>query len=530
MKEFIQKHQADIVGVLSGFDRVRFRGTIRTLAVTEGLTVWLSHRRVLFKDFKPFAEGLTADLKASVQSIAGGVGQTIEYLPSSSYSKEEHVQDLIHSQGVTEGLVCVLSCVEPCRSFIINRNPQTKHLDLVPAPRKCLHWYCYFLDPQIGLCHVRIQSWLPFTVQVCINGRDWLCRQLQLAGIGFQRRDNCVVSAANLVRAQALLNSQPWAKWSDILNDLLRRSCPALLELPTWDGTLAYYWSADETEWATDVMFRTPEALEKLYPFLIHHGITTFSSRDVLRFLGRTRMPANGRVDLRFQGEVVSDLKYRPEGVRIKHSVNRNSIKMYNKQVYVLRVETTINNPYDMAVYRASEADPSGKKKWSRLRKGVADLPRRAEISQAANNRYLTAMSAVDATTPLGEVADAVSLPVVRDGRRYRGLQPLTNPDAKVAEAMLHGEFAINGFRNRDIRQLLFEATEDKAEIRRQSGKVTRLLRLFREHGLILKVHGTHRYQITAEGRRVLPAFVVARNASTEKLHGLAAKLQSTAA
>ena len=175
---------------------------------------------------------------------------------------------------------------------------------------------------------------------------------------------------------------------------------------------------------------------------------------------------------------MVTDLKYRPEGVRIKHRVNRNSLKMYDKQGSVLRVETTINDAHDMVAYRASEAEPSGEKKWRRLRKGVVDLPRRTEISQAANNRYLTALAAVDAATPLGQVADAVALHVVRD---------------------------------------------DPAQRRRQSAKVTRLLRLFREHGLILKVQGTQRYQLTAEGRRVLPAFVVARNASTEKLQKLAA-------
>lgn len=523
MKEFIQKHESEIVGVLSGFDRIRFRGTLRTLAVTGGLMAWLGNRHVLLKHFKEFTMGLTASLKASVERMAAAGGRAVTYLASAALSKEDLVAELIRREGLTEGLVCVLSCVESCRSFDLHRNAETKHLDLLAAPRKCLHWYFYFLDPVLGLCHVRIQSWLPFTVQICANGREWLCRQLQAAGIGFRRRDNCLVDVADLPAAQAFLDGQPWADWQGILNGLLRRSCPALLELPTRDGFLNRYWSADETEWATDVMFQTPEALAKLYPSLIRHAISTFSSRDVMRFLGRTRMPSAGGVDIRFQGEVVTDLKYRPEGVRIKHRVNRNSLKMYDKQGSVLRVETTINDAHDMVAYRASEAEPSGEKKWRRLRKGVVDLPRRTEISQAANNRYLTALAAVDAATPLGQVADAVALHVVRGGRRVRGLHLVSGEDAQLAEAVLHGEFALNGFRNRDIRNLLYSAPDDPAQRRRQSAKVTRLLRLFREHGLILKVQGTQRYQLTAEGRRVLPAFVVARNASTEKLQKLAA-------
>jgi hypothetical protein len=523
MKEFIQKHQEDTRGVLNGFDRVRFRGTLRSVAVTNMLLRWLNHRHVLLKDFAKFAQGLTAQLKKSVEAVAAAAEKKILYLASSKLSKEDLIRELLRREGLTRGVVAVLSCVESCQTFQIRRNPETKHIDLTSVPSKCLHWYVYFMDAMLGLCHVRIQSWLPFTVHVCVNGREWLCCDLEKAGIGFVRRDNCLVDVDDVAAAQTLLDAQPWARWGDILQGLLERACPAVCQLPAWGGHLERYWSADETEWATDVMFGSPQLLAKLYPLLIHYGICTFSSRDVMRFLGRTRIPRGNGVDVRFNGEVVSDLEYRPEGVRIKHRMNRNSIKMYDKQGSVLRVETTINDARDLGVYRASEAAPDGPKKWQRMRKGVADLPQRAAASQASNNRYLTALAAVDSATPLGQVADQVRLPVVRDGRRARGLHLVSGIDAQVAQAVLHGEFTINGFRNRDLRALLYPASDDPAEQRRQSGKVTRLLRLFVEHGLIRKVKGTHRYHVTAEGRRVLPAFVVARNASTEKLQQLAA-------
>jgi hypothetical protein len=290
---------------------------------------------------------------------------------------------------------------------------------------------------------------------------------------------------------------------------------------------LNYYWSADETEWATDILFRSPQFLKNLYPSLLRHAMTTFSSCDVLRFLGRSRSTTTKGVHGNFEGEVVTDLKARPEGVRIKHSVNSNSIKMYDKayelEVAALRLETTINDARDMKVYRASESDPSGPKSWRPLRKGVVDLPRRGEISQAANMRYMTALGAVDSQTPIGQIADAISQPINWDGRRVRGLTPLIGGDAHLATVMLHGEFSINGFRNRDVRELLFPGTHDPAERRRLSGKVTRQLRLFRAHGLIQKMKGTHRYQLTVEGRRCLPAFSAARNASAEELNKMAA-------
>jgi hypothetical protein len=265
--------------------------------------------------------------------------------------------------------------------------------------------------------------------------------------------------------------------------------------------------------------------------------LTTFSSRDVMRFLGKVRIPKSG-VDVRFNGEVVTKKLIRPEGVCIKHRLNRNTLKMYDKQGSVLRVETTINDTSDFGVHRASEQDPSGPKKWRKLRKGVADLPRRAAISQAANTRYLAAQAAVDRQTPLGQVADKLAKPVVTKTSRSRGLTPLTGIDSQLITILLRGEFALNGFRNRDIRDLLFpttnaatshgNASQDSdattlAEQRRQSGQVTRLLRLFRAHGLIQKIPRTHRYHLTANGRRILPTFPAARAASTQALNQIAA-------
>jgi hypothetical protein len=477
----------------------------------------------MLKHFKPFALELTAALKASIEGIAAAAGRTVKYLASSALSKEDLVRELLRRERIEEGLVCVLSCVEPCRTYDIHKNRETKHIELVQRLRKCLHWYCYFLDSQLGLCHVRIQSWLPFNVHICVNGREWLCQSLAAAGIAFRRSDNCLVHVADVPAAQRLLSAQPWANWQRLLNALVRRACPALSQLAGRDGPLSYYWSADETEWATDVMFRSARELAELYPSLIHHATRTFGSREVMRFLGRTRLPARGGVDLRFNGQVTSDLGERPEGLRIKHRLNHNSIKMYDKQGSVLRIETTINDARDLSVYRTKESDPQGDKKWQRLRKGVVDLPRRAQISQAANRRYLTALSQADAGTPLGKAADAIGRPVIRPTRRFRGLNPLSGPDALLAQSLLRGEFAINGFRNRDIRRLFHPGTRSAEDQRRQSAQITRLLRLFQEHGLIYKIKGTHRYQLTAQGHRTLPAFIAARNATTEQLNQIAA-------
>ena len=281
---------------------------------------------------------------------------------------------------------------------------------------------------------------------------------------------------------------------------------------------VAYYGSVDQSEWASDVMFTSSEALAGLYPRLIHHGMQHLSSTDVMRFLGQ-RLPTHQGPHGKFTGEVVSDLKTRPEGMGVRHRVNFNSIKMYNKQGSLLRVETTRNDPSDIKVYRPKEGGPRGAKDWRPLRKGVADFHRRAQVSQAANERYFASLETVEDSTSLAELADRVCRPVKWNGRRARALNPLSPEDARLLEAVNQGEFAVNGFRNRDLRPLLFaQNNAPEKENRRQSSSVTRKLRLLRAHGLIRKVPRTHRYRLTAQGSRTISALLSARAADIAKL------------
>lgn len=228
-------------------------------------------------------------------------------------------------------------------------------------------------------------------------------------------------------------------------------------------------------------------------------GIDTFQSPDVLRFLGH-KLPAHGGVHGCFTGDVMSDLKRRAEGVRIKHRAGKNTLKMYNKQPTVLRVESPRNDGRGLKVYRTKHDDPDGKRQWLDLRKTVADLPRRAELSQAANARYLEALSTVSAETRLSELTDKLCRPVTINGRRHRGLRPFDPEQVRLLEAVSPGEFLISGLRNRDVRVALYGATEDASERRRQAGSVSRKLSRLRAHGLIKKIPRTHRYVLTDAG------------------------------
>lgn len=517
MQAFLQRMSSKIKGSLSGLDRVRFRGTIRWLSSLRGMGAYLGTMKILLKDFTDWGKARTAEIDAATKALAKESKRPLIYLPSSSARKETLAMDIASTDKITEGLIAVFKCIEPCWSFKVGPNAEAKWLELRYQPVKCSHLYFYLLDPQLGLTHLRLQMWAPFSVHVCINGREWLSRQLTQAGIGFDQRDNCFVDIDDLPRAQELASGQLRTNWSAMLDNLIARCHPAHQTMFA-NRPLDYYWSAEETEWATDIMFQSPEALASVYPNLLHHAITTFGSPDTLRFLGQP--PIVNRTTTR---EVMSSFKTRPEGTRIKHSINRNSIKMYDKQQTVLRVETTINDPRDLKVFRSKEADPDGKKSWLPLRKGVADLQRRADVSQRSNERYLEALAAVDHDQSLEATVKTICEPTVFKGRRVRALQPLGPDDGLLLAAVIRGEFAINGFRNRDLRPLLFgEVQTPPEEVKRQAAKITRLLRLLRGHGLIQKVPKTHRYTLTAKGHQTIASIQVAKRASTEQLSKMA--------
>lgn len=497
MKRFVQVYQDRVIGVLAGFDRVLFRGVLRQLAYPNGLLAWLSAHSILLKDFGAFAKMFSTQVKNHAEQLAAGEGRPFEYLSSPDTSKEARAEEIRLRDGITEGLVCVLSCVEPCRTFEIRRNRLMKRLELAAANRKCLHIYFYFVDREFGLMHVRLQTWLPMTIQVCINGREYLARQMDAAGIGYERRDNCFTRIDDLPAAQRLLTRLENRKWAKCLNALARRLNPWFAPGGRFRFK-GYYWTLRQGEYATDIMFQDAKSLAGVYPTLRRHALECFGSREVMRFLGR-------RTNTRFSGESTTHHIERVEGVCVKHRVEENSIKMYDKQGSVLRIETTINNPQRFKVRRTVTRKGRRVRQWVPMRKGLADLPRRVEVSRAANERYIEALAEARVSAPVCDVLDPVSRPVTHRGRPHRAMRPLSEEEATLFAAVLRGEHALQGFRNRDLRQSLGWHRHRDPKIRSQaSARTTRLLRLLRAHGLIAKVSHTTYYRVTPQGQRVM--------------------------
>jgi hypothetical protein len=494
MERFLTRYKDRIVGTITGFDRMLFRGTLRCLSHPKGAWVFLSSQHVLLKDYGRFVQRLSHEISEHGKAWALEQGRTYEYLSSSSLSKEQRAREIMERDQIERGLICVFAAVEPCRTISVRPNRATKKLELVSQSRQCKHLYFYFVDREFGLMHIRLQTWLPFTIQVCMNGRRWLGNKLQQAGIPFVQQGNTFTEIGDLNRAQQFMDQLMRRDFASFLEALTRAISP-LGRHPEWKLPKGYYWSFQEVETATDVMFRDADALAELYPNLLQHAMLVCNSTDVLRFFGR-------RITSTFVGEASSNLRRRHDNLRVKHRVDENSIKMYDKALSVLRIETTINNPHRFKALRLSTRHGQRCRRWLRLRKGVAAIRRLVQIARAANERYLQALAVVGEPKPSHRILDPVSEPVHIQQRRFRALQPISPRESRLFEVICQGRFVLNGFRNKDLCQALPPPPD--VEYRRYVLRLGRQLQLLRAHGLIYKVPKTHYYRISNKGHEVM--------------------------
>ncbi len=225
MTTFESLHQSQILGSLTMFDRLIFKGHLLRFFPDGAFRRFLYRQDVLLKDFKPFAQQATAEIMAHLRALADAEGRRFQYVEKATtkaqgQSKEDIAREIAAGEGIDEGLVCILRVVEPCRAFTVVPNRQKQKLEAVLRYRKCLHYYIYLIDPEFGWMHVRLQSWFPFPVQVYINGREWLSRQLDRRGIGYERYENSFLKIEDLGAAQKLCAKFTHRKMARVLSRL----------------------------------------------------------------------------------------------------------------------------------------------------------------------------------------------------------------------------------------------------------------------------------------------------------------------
>jgi hypothetical protein len=495
---FVTKFTAKIVSVLSCFDRVIFKGYL-PFGGEEHLNRYvdgvLKMRR---KDFLPWLQGHSQTLVDHARQLAEQHCRPYEYRQG-RFQKEPFIQNLIREHRLSEGLVAVLCVQETCRTVKLVHGRKRPRLIFKRRPQRVL--YFYWLDAHFGLIHVRLQTWFPYTIQVYVNGHDWLARQMTKARLGFVQCDNAFTELDDPQRAQKLADRFPKLAWVKQLTRWARCVNP-LLTGRGWLAGMNYYWVTDQAEYATDMLFASRTRLRELYPRLLDHAAVNFSARDILTFLGR-KLHGN------FQGEVLTDLKKkRYPGARVKHRVKENWLKMYDKFGLILRVETVINQPREFRVRRRRQRHGQMQMVWCPMNKGVTNLPSYQQVARRANEAYLNALSVVGDPAPSYQQVSQLGESKVSGGRRYAGFNPARREDIRLFQAVLAGEHLLRGFRNADIRQRLWGDSRRQRQRRRQANAVTRRLKRLHVRGLLAKIPHTRRWRVTARGQQLLGAIV----------------------
>ena len=496
MQRFLEKHADKILGTVSTFDRLLFKGYLQGLGFADGMEGFLSRHNVLLKDFKDFTKRQSTVLKEYAKQVAAKAGRPYEYL-SGKQRKEELAHKIAREAGITQGLICVFSVTEQGQSYALRYGEGKPKLVSCQPPCLCL--YFYYMDRDFGFMHVRLQTWFPFVIQIYVNGHEWLARQLDRSGIGYTKLENAFLKIDDFQTAQQIADEFVRRTWQKILWLFARRVNPLLKTLL---AGIEYYWVTDQAEYATDIVFKDRASLKDLYKKLQRHVTVCFGPEDVLRFLGKK---PNGN----FKGELTTEYKKRWQGVRVRHRMKENCMKMYDKFGVVLRIEVVINHPGDFPIRRWGLRDGQKTLGWYPMAKRVSNLYRYAEISMAASKRYLDALAVVDDPSAAYKLLDRVCEPAAYGDRRRRGLNPLRRDDVRLFEAALRGEHHLRGFTNRDLAANLgYGRPSDPHERRKVSGRVTRLIQLLRAHGLIAKVPRSRRYRVSLRGMAIMVAAV----------------------
>jgi hypothetical protein len=506
MKEFVETFQNNIHGIIHGFDRMIIKGFVHGLYMGNGFYKYLSEEGVKLKDFKEYSINTSTSIKDHLERYIKTNNCYHEYLTNSKVSKEGTAKKIMEERNIKEGLICALSVVEPCNIMTVRYDKKINKLVQSTEFRKCLHYYFYYNDKDFGFMHVKIQTWFPYNIQIYINGKSYLMAQLQKEGIPFTNYDNSITSVKDIERAQQICDKFHEKKWDAVFDTFARKVNCLLPRIEEIFGGHSYKWIIEESEYATDVLFKSREDLERYLPYFFEYASLCQMGYNIYTFFGR-------KLHGHCKGEAVSDRKYFwNQGFRVKFSIDKNSIKIYDKYS-VLRIETTINNAN---AFKIRNPNPQGTKKWVPMQKSISVLYRYAEVAKACNLRYLNSLNSVnrnnDNVKQIEKLSNGVEVKLSAKSnsspRKYAGFNVLSNFSCCVFNAVLNGAYKIRGFHNKDLRFLLTQlGTFSKQQIentKKLTGKITRLIAKLRAHKIVYKLPKTNRYRVTMKGEELI--------------------------
>jgi len=476
-----ERYCGELDGVVSCYDRIVITGSLQPFCYAQGMTHYLYQQGIRIFEYACFAEPLRERVRANAEALAAANGLQIEFIRKKDVRKENRIQKILKERGEAPGLVHIFGAMEACSSYRPWHDKVSGKTYLKPDSSKCMTYYFYFMDEQLGLCYVRVPTWCPFRLQFYFNGHAWLANRLRERSIAYEIVDNAFVHLADYAAANQIANEFQVECLHQRLDEVAQQYCPVVTDL-----RLNYHWSLMQAEYATDLVFKSQDTLQAFYPHLLETLTHAVKPADIATFLGRK---LNGN----YQGEMGNRFNKRWLGTRIKHQMGPVSIKMYDKFRFILRIETTVNNVSFFKHYRqVHHRDGSTTTRWAPMKKTIHSLPALQELLSAANGRYLKFISTI-ATPQVGvEKLHKLAETKIENNHRHKGFNLFSEEDTCLFRSLLQGEFFISGFTNKQLRSYL----SDKS-----ASQVTRLLKRLRVHGVIKKIGKRYKYYLTNFGR-----------------------------
>lgn len=483
-----ERHKSKISGLLGCFDRVILSGTLPQICYADGMTSYLRYKKTRIFDYRKFTEPFGKQIRENAEQLAKISGIQIKHLNKSKIDKDDLVKSVLKEKEKTnetvEGLFFIISAMEICPTYKPWHNKETGKTYLLSDYSQCLHYYFYIMDKELGLCYVRVPTWLPFRLQIYFNAHNWLASRLKQEGIKYVMADNAFLEISNFQKAQEISDRISVVSLHKKLDEFARSYCPVFESFGQ-----VYHWSIMQAEYATDIIFKSQRDLKKIYADLIATAIHTVKPENIATFLGRK---LNGN----YQGEAGNKYNVRREGSCIKHSMGKVSIKMYDKFQQILRIETTTNDVSFFKHYRMVEhKDGTASKKFTSMKKNIYSLKSLLKIMKASNCRYLEFISAIEDKSAGTERLKKVTRRTEENNRGYKGLNFFDDTDMKIIEVIARGEFNISGFRNKNLRHYFTD---------KSTGQISRILKRLKLHGLIKRARNSYKYYLTKLGKQVV--------------------------
>jgi hypothetical protein len=487
--DLLGRHANDVAGQLRCFDRVIVHGTLVDVAHPAALLVSMRAAGFQPRDLARFAQPINEQVRDHAIGLARQQGVEIEVVTRKNFRQEDRVAAILKRRGRQPGLVHVFAVKETATVFDTRHARADGYAQVITRRGCCVHYYFYWMHERLGLIHVRVPTWLPLRLQVYFNGHSWLATQLQQAGVSFDLADNALVRCGDWDRAQALADGLDPRTLHAELNQLAKLCCPAAEQFPN-----GYHWSLTQVEYAQDLVFGQPEKMDRLFEELARQALLTIKVDDVARFLGK-RVPLNHDTPLN------SYLGRRHAGLRLKHTLGPASVKLYNKPGGILRLEMTTYDVSFFKHYRQVEhRDGTKENALAAMKKNIYSLRDLAGLMEAAVKRYSQWLaSLVEHSAGRAEVARLGRAEHDEHGRSYRGFNPFLEEDSQILQTVLRGEYALGGLTARRLHSLCKGCSR---------GRIGRLLKRLRLHGLVRKIAHTHTYYLTALAHRVLTAIL----------------------